>query len=101
MIKATIKSTSMFVDRPKVTEILINENDVAMEPISESTGEKKRITVGQLFDLYKKGSVYYNDGSEPDEQLTPSTFEHWFQFKHLEGKPYSQRLISVEYQKIR
>lgn len=100
MIKVTIKSSSMFVDRPKITEILINENDVAMETILESTGEKKRITVGQLFDLYKKGYVHYTDGSEPDEQLTPAMFEQWFHFKHLEGKPYSQRIISVEYLKI-
>lgn len=99
MIKATIKLSSMFVDKPKTMEILLNENDIAMEPMNEATGIKKKITIGMLFDLYKKGNVYYDDGSEPDEQLTPDLFEQWFYFKHLKENNLMQRLISIEYTK--
>lgn len=101
MIKATIKLSSMFVDKPRTMEILLNENDIAMEPMNEATGVKKKITVGQLFDLYKKGNVYYADGSEPDEQVTPDLFEQWFYFKHLKENNLMQRLISIDYTRIK
>lgn len=99
MIHAKITLSSMFIDKPKIIDINLDENQIAVEKIDESTGVKKKITVGQLFDLYKKGNVYYNDGSDPDGQITPQTFEQWFYFKHIHEKGYTQRLLSIEYTK--
>ena len=101
MIKSVITLSSMFVDKPKTIEILLNDNDVAMEHLDEATGSKVKTTVGQLFDLYKRRSVYYNDGREVDSQITPDVFEQWFYFKHINGKAFSQRILKIEYQRIK
>ena len=99
MIKATIRLSSVFVDRPKIEEIMLNEFDTAVEYM-DGTGSKQRISIGEIFNLYKTGNVYYKDARELDEQLTPETFEQWFYHKYINERGLSQRVLSIEYHRI-
>ncbi len=99
MIKATVRLSTMFVDRPKIVEIMLNEHDFAVEYM-DGFGIKQRITIGQLYTMYKNGSVYYQDSRELDEQITPGMFEEWFYHKYLNEKGMSQRVLSIEYHRI-
>lgn len=98
MIIATIKTTSTFVDRPKVTEIHINENIIAGEK-PNGMGKLEKITIGQLYDLYEKGNQYIKDSSDPEEHLTPDLFEKWFYKHYIHEKGIMQRVISIEFRK--
>jgi hypothetical protein len=100
MIKATVLLSTMFIDRPKKLEILLDPTAVAVQYMNE-VGEKKEVTVGQLFNLYKRGKVYYTDGSDPETQITPDMFEQWFYARHLKENSLMQRLISVTYEYIK
>jgi hypothetical protein len=98
MIIATIKTTSTFVDRPKVTEISIDENTIAGEK-PNGMGKLEKITIGQLYDLYAKGNQYIKDASDPEDHLTPDLFEKWFYKHYIHEKGLMQRVISIEFKK--
>ena len=100
MIYVTIKSTGTFIDRPKVTQLTINEADVALEKKNEITGKFEKVTVGLLYDIFTRKRDYVKNASDPEDHITPMYFESWFRAKYLQGKSIESRIISIEYKQI-
>lgn len=98
MIFATIQLSSMFVDRPQTMVIPISEDTIAVEFQGED-GRLKKVTVGELYDIYKKGWQYFRDSSDPSTHITGIMFEQWFYGKHIHEKGLMQRVISIDYKR--
>lgn len=98
MITATIKYTGTFADRPNTKVIQLDESSLAAET-QLHTGKIKKWTVGELYDIFKKNQSYITSAHDPLDQVLPVHFEVWFRAKHIDGKSYDGRIISVEYKK--
>lgn len=92
MIKATIKSTGTFIDKPKISEIVINdESVVAVRRKNEDTNQIEQFTIGELFDSFYKKSTY--NSLLPDSRL----FEDWFSQKYLRN---NNNIISIDFSRV-
>jgi predicted metal-dependent hydrolase len=99
MIKATVKNSSLFVDKPKKTVIMLNEKDVALERKNEQTNKLQKITVGELYNLWYLGHDYIKVAVDPSDQITAKMFMDWFSAKHLHNKPIGNNIIGIEFEK--
>lgn len=101
MIEATVVFAGAFVDRPKTFSIRFDEADIAMERRNETTGKFEQITVGDLYEIYRKrGGEHIKDATDPEEQLTPMFFEEWFHHKHIANKFFRDSIISQTFKKV-
>lgn len=92
MIQAVIKSTGTFIDKPRTTQILIeDESVVAVRRKNEETNQIEQFTIAELFDSFYKKSGYNSFG--PDSKL----FEDWFSQKFLKNK---NNIISIEFNRV-
>jgi len=99
MIQATIKYTGTFADKPNVKLIQMDEATLAAET-KLPTGKIKKWTVGELYDIFWLKKSYITTSHDPDDQILPIHFEVWFRAKHINGKSYDGRIISIDYNKI-
>jgi hypothetical protein len=95
MIKATVKSTGTLINKPRITTILLeDENAIAVRRKNEETNRIEQFTIGELFDsFYKKASYNQNIA---DQRL----FEDWFSQKYISGKNIQNSIISVEFSRV-
>lgn len=95
MIQATIKSTGTLINKPRITTILLeDENVVAVRRKNEDTNKIEQFTIGELFDsFYKKASYNQNIA---DQRL----FEDWFSQKYISGKNIQNNIISIDFVRV-
>lgn len=98
MIEAIIKSSGVLINTPRITRIVIeNENDIAVKRKNEDTEKIEQLTIAQLFDSFLKKSNYLSSTqTEPDTKL----FEDWFSQKYIKGKSLETSLINIEFRRI-
>lgn len=87
------------IDRPRITRILIEDEDVvAVRRKDEETERMIQLTIRQLFDGWSRKSSYLK--TEEDVEVDPSLFPEWFSAKYLNGKGLQNSIISIEYTRI-
>lgn len=100
MIRATIKITGVLVDKPRTVFLDFEETDLAIERRNEDTGKLQKLYVGELYDVFRKKSAYIKSSDDPEDHVTPELFEQWFRQKHLNGKHWYERIISIGYERL-
>jgi len=97
MIEAIIKYNGVLVDKPRFATIVFNENDIAFERMNETTKKTEKITVGQLYNRWKRPGTYVQDGPDPDDHISPNWFLNWFSVKYIQGKPIQHQVIDMQF----
>ena len=77
-VKATVTYTGQLVDKPETVYMYMDPKDDALEQ-RQADGTTKIRKVGELMD---------------------NLLEEYFTKKYLEGSPYEQRVISINYERV-
>lgn len=97
MIEAKLTITGFDINKPLIRYITVDESILAIEKKNERTNRYERLTVGELYDIFRTNSSYIRDASDPTEHITPEHFETWFRAKYIIGKPWEFTLLNLEF----
>jgi len=97
MIEAILTISGFNINKPITRYINIDEKMLAVERKNEQTNKYVRLTVGELYDIFRKNASYTPDASDPSDHITPEHFRTWFQAKYVIGKPWEFNLINLEF----
>lgn len=100
MIRAVIKFPGIFVDKPHTDVIELDETQVALEHKNENTGKFEKLTIDQLFTAYLKRHYLVRGADESENIIDHTFFEFWFFEKHLKNKPYHNRILDMQFERI-
>lgn len=99
MIKATLKTTGLMVDQPRVNYLTIdNEDEIAVKKRDEETDKLIQLTIGQLYDAYIHPMSY--DKTADGVYIEPSLFLSWFNSKYITGKGIQTSILSLEFKRL-
>jgi hypothetical protein len=97
MIEAKLTLSGFDINKPLTRYIHVDESVLAIERKDEQTNRYVRLTVGELYDIFRKNSSYVRDASDPTEHVTSEHFETWFRTKYIMGKPWEFTLLNLEF----
>lgn len=97
MIEAILTICGFDINKPKTFSIFVDEKKLAIERKNEATNRYERLTVGELYDIFRKNSSYIRDASDPSEHVTPEHFETWFRSKYIIGTSHEFNLLKLEF----
>ena len=100
MIRATITYPGVFIDKPAMSIIDFDENEIALEKKNEETGKFEKFTISDIFDIFQKKRVFIKENIDIEDQVDYTYFETWFYEKHLRNKPYYNRILNITFNKI-
>jgi len=100
MIEATITYSNTFINRPQIATFNLRENEIAMEKKNEQTGRFEKVSVGQLYKIYRDNCSYGFENEDGEEMLSPAFFEEWFYQKILVNFPYRDRILTQTFKII-
>tara|TARA_R110000868_G_scaffold410415_1_gene698390 strand:- start:52 stop:351 length:300 start_codon:yes stop_codon:yes gene_type:complete len=95
MIVATLILNGFFVNKPRIFNIEMDEDDIAMEKKNETTGKHEKLKIGQLYSIFSRKQDYIRDASDPEDHITPEYFEMWFYEKFIKNS--GLQIISITY----
>jgi len=97
MIEVIIKSSGMMVNKPRISRILLEDEDaVAVRRRDEETNKVEQLTIGQLYDAHERKCTYVKGQVDQDSHL----FNDWFSQKYLKGTSLETSVIGIEYRRL-
>lgn len=101
MLRAVVKTTGYFIDKPRLSSILIeNEDEIAIRRKNPETNKIEQFTIRELFDSFSKNSSYVRNEGDKEQPITPDLFPTWFNNRYVRGKPIESSLIDIKYERI-
>jgi hypothetical protein len=90
-LKVTVKYQGTFIDKPQVDEFILDGSKVVAQKPDEETGEMIRVTLAELYRRRTLG----------DNSFVSDDFEEYISQIHLAKKPYSNRVLEIDYKLVK
>lgn len=99
MIKAIITLNSGKINNYLRKEVVLPPEDtIAIQRRDDETKKIEEVTIGELYELFSKRSLYSKSGDRILTEMDFNMFYEWFNAKYIQGKSIQSSIVDIKFE---